>query len=344
MQTIIKQTTTLQELVSIFEQNELILEQIPQNIIDRYGYACLSNCLMFKEPEIPKYNIKIVECFQKHNFKTLDSLISFIKKLKNDINKLFAIFVYAALNIEYDVDLYFSSKPRTMPTLEEVFNTKKAVCSGYSLFFIEMAKRVNIDSKRIHIQDYKNLAKGYSYNPLHKPSKIASNHSSVFISIDGVPFISEPTWASGHITKDHKFERNFRHEYFLIPLIKTLCDHFPTDKNELNFSFDQFFQAIKISPFDRCVKTESNPFVNISCTSGFLEQKYSCIGSIDSVSFKIFIKNDQKFVEIDTEGISSYQIIQTKIPNHEDRCRFKNFFCIKKCRKACNIFHTTIWN
>ena len=168
---------------------------------------------MFKEPVIPKYNIRIIEGFQKHNFKTLDSLISFIRKLKNNINKLFAIFVYAALNIEYDVDLFFSDIQSTMPTLEEVFNTKKAVCEGYSIFFIEMAKRVNIDSKRIHIQDYKNLAKGYSYNPLHKPSKIASNHSSVFISIDGVPFISEPTWASGHITKDNKFEINF-HYYF----------------------------------------------------------------------------------------------------------------------------------
>lgn len=54
-----------------------------------------------------------------------------------------------------------------------------------------------------------------------------------------------------------------------------------------------------------------------------MEQKYSCTGPVNSITTHLYVKKGQKFVEIDHEGITSYQIIQTRIPRHEDRCRFK---------------------
>lgn len=119
----------LGKLVSKYEENDLDLMQVPKQLVDEYGYACLANALMFKEPKIPEYNLKIAEYIKNHNFETLDSLISYIKNLPNDIDKLFGIFSYTALNIEYDVKLCHSDEIRSA-TLEEVFKTKKAICKG----------------------------------------------------------------------------------------------------------------------------------------------------------------------------------------------------------------------
>ncbi|KAK8883669.1 hypothetical protein M9Y10_042766 [Tritrichomonas musculus] len=49
----ISEDTTLEQLVSIFEESKIDLTQVPQRFIDQYGYASLSNALMFKVPPIP---------------------------------------------------------------------------------------------------------------------------------------------------------------------------------------------------------------------------------------------------------------------------------------------------
>ncbi|KAK8893052.1 hypothetical protein M9Y10_030311 [Tritrichomonas musculus] len=316
----------LGKLVSKYEENDLDLMQVPKQLVDEYGYACLANALMFKEPKIPEYNLKIAEYIKNHNFETLDSLISYIKNLPNDIDKLFGIFSYTALNIEYDVKLCHSDEIRSA-TLEEVFKTKKAICKGYAIFYEGMAKRVGIDSNRIIIKEYSNLSKGRSFDPLNEPKEIISNHASIFVTIDEVPFISEPTWASGHLTQNEEFEFFFRPNLFLIPLFKTLCDHFPCNESQellpFKFPFSHFFEAIKIDPFGRFIKTESNPFVNISCNSSYIEQTYSCVGPIDDITFELFIQKENGFSQIATDGLTSYETIQTKLPRHPERCRFK---------------------
>lgn len=95
----ISEDTTLEQLVSIFEESKIDLTQVPQRFIDQYGYASLSNALMFKVPPIPKYDLEISTFIKNHAFKTLDSLILYIQSIDNDIDKLFAIFCYAAFNI-----------------------------------------------------------------------------------------------------------------------------------------------------------------------------------------------------------------------------------------------------
>ena len=197
----------LKELVSLFEENEMELTDAPKELISQFGYSCLANSLMFKEPEIPRYDKNyIVDFIKKHNFPTVESLCNYILSLKNDIDKLFAIFCWAALNIKYDVDAFFSDNIRST-TLEEVFNTKRAVCSGYALFYKEMAKRAKINTKKIKIHEYSNLSKAYGFDPLNPPKNVESDHASIYLEIDGVPFISEPTWASGSIDKNKKFSQ-----------------------------------------------------------------------------------------------------------------------------------------
>lgn len=322
----------LKQLVLKFENNELDLFDIPQEQIDEFGLACLANSLLYKEPKIPKYHCKeITHYIKTHKFDTLDSLISFIKSNDDDIDKLFTIFAYAALNIQYDAESYFKNDLKHT-TLEEVFKTKLAVCYGYTLFFCEMAKLVDLDPKRITVRSYTNYAKGYGFDPLNPPEKVRSNHASIFITVDGVPFISEPTWAAGHVTKDRKFEWCYRPQLFLIPVYNSLCDHYPCHTSQkllpFSFSYEHYIKSCRILSFDRYLKTESNPFVNFECKNGYVEQIYSCVGPIKWITIKLFKKNyfynsKNGFSQISNEGITSYEIIQKSIPNHPERTRFR---------------------
>lgn len=331
----------LQELLSqqvkIFEESDHDLADCPQQLIDSYGYACLSNALMNKDPVYPKYNKDISEIFKKKKFNTLESLISFIRTYKEDMDKLFAIFCWAALNIEYDVHQLLSGEHKST-SLEDVFVTKKAVCAGYALFYTEMAKKVSINQSRIVIKEYSNFSKAFGFDPLNPPKTIKSDHASVHITIDGVPYISEPTWAAGHITDSKEFEWSFRPELFLIPLYKSLCDHFPCDDSTkllpFKYTFPQFFQSCKIYPFGRCLKTESQPLVNFSSSTGYVEQFYNCNGPIEFISFKIYVQKKVKkstvFSQIDQNGITSYQVVKPKLHRHPDKARFRTCISFPK--------------
>lgn len=317
---------SLSEFVKKCEDNEIDIDQIPQELVDKHGYPCLANSLMLKEPQIPEFKKDIAEYIKNNQFETIELLIAYINQQENDIDKLFAIFAYAALNIEYDVELYFSDRDKST-TLEEVFKTKKAVCAGYATFFLEMSKRVNIDTNRIKIKRYDNYSKGFSFNPLTPPEIIKANHSSIYVEIDEIPFISEPTWASGYLTEKHEFQPNFQPDYFLIPLNKSLCSHFPCDESKkllkIHYNFNDFYQSIKIRPFGRQIKTENFPGILIHSQFGQVERTFSCVGPIDDIIFKYYIKKDNEFEEIQTDGLTSYEIISKSLPKHRERCRFK---------------------
>ena len=270
-----KSIKLLKDLVTLFEENEKDLTDVPDEAVKLFGYSCLANSLMFKEPPIPKHETKSIEDYIKtHTFSTVDSLCSYIATIKDDLDKLYAIFCWAALNIEYDTESYFSHNIKGT-SLEEVFKTKKAVCEGYALFFKEMAKRVSLDTERINVVSYSNYAKGYSFKPLEPPPTLKSNHASVYIKIDGVPFISEPTWGAGHLGSDKTFKCQFDSKYFLIPVYKTLNDHFPCEEAAklipFKLSYEDYLKSMKTHPLKHNIKTETNPFVKIDCKDGYLE-------------------------------------------------------------------------
>lgn len=42
----------LKQLVLTFEKNEKDLTDVPKELVNIFGYSCLANSLMFKEPKI----------------------------------------------------------------------------------------------------------------------------------------------------------------------------------------------------------------------------------------------------------------------------------------------------
>ena len=324
----------LKQTVLNFEAEELDLTSVPQALVNEFGYACLANSLLFKQPKIPEYNAEeINEYIQTNAFATLDSLIDYVKSLDDDINKLFAIFSYTANYIKYDTQSSFSDNV-SEKTLEEIFQSSCAVSSGYVAFFQGMAKRVNLNSEKIKMKVYSNYGKGYGYDPLNPPKEANANHFSIYITIDDVPFISEPTWAAGYISNNKKFVADYNPHLFLIPLLESLCDHYPCGESKsllpFEFPFEDFLKACTLRPFGKALKTETNPYVNFECKNGFLEQIYSCTYPINNISMNLYRKNSKKFTKISSDGITSYEIIQPKILKRPDRCRFKTNIAFPK--------------
>lgn len=320
----------LKKLVLEYESEQQDLSAAPKELVDYFGYACLSNSLMCSYPSIPKHNAKgITEYFQTHNISTLDSLVKYIKGLKTDVDKLFAIFSWEALNIKYDVEALFSGEVKNS-TLEAIFENKTAVDEGYSLFFCEMAKKVNIDQNKIGIQNYYTLSKGFWFDPLNPPSEISPDHASIYININNTPYVSEPAWAAGHLNSENQFEWNYRPDLFLTPIGKTLCDRYPCDESysilPFKYTFEDFFKSCRVSPIGICLKTESNPLVNFESEDGYVSQIYSCVAPVNWIQIHLHKQDtDDKtvFTEIPNENITSYEIVQEAIPNHSERCRFR---------------------
>lgn len=315
------------KLVLDYQSKGRFLTDVPKEFIQFFGYPCLANSLLFKEPQIPNYDSKTITAYLKNtDFPDFKSFLDYIKSLKEDVDKLYAIFAWTALNLEYDVDSLVGGTNQEI-SLEDLFNYRVTNGEGYSMFFIEVAKQVGINSKKIQIHPYPNIAKAYQYDPLHPPMEVKPDHCAVFISINGVPFVSEPTWAAGHLNALHEFQSSFNPEWFLVPLQKTLCDHFPCEDSSkflpFQISFKDFLQSCRVSPSGIQLKTESNPFSNILCETGNLKQIYSCRAPIQWIQIYLYLQQTKgTFERIESDGITSYEIVQYSLPNHEDRCRF----------------------
>ena len=318
----------LKKLVSQFEKKQQKLSQVNSAFVKKFGYACLANSLNYEEPKLPKFQKEeIIEHIKSTNFGSIDSLLKYTKSFKTDIDKLFVIFCWVAINVHYD-----SSSLKVMNE-KEVFKTRKTNSEGYANFFIEVAKLAKVSSKT-KISMFSNFSKGYGYDPLTVLSSVKPDHASVYIAIDGAQYISEPTWAAGAVSKDNKFIPQFEPDYFLIPLHKALCSHFPSNDSKkllgFDFKLEDFTRAMEVSPVGIKLKTESHPFVNFACENGYLEQQYSCIAPVKSVSLQIWKKKPlskmNEFEEINCEHITSYKILNQVIPkSNPKRTRFETY-------------------
>lgn len=321
-----EQLTALKNLVLSYEYEEQEISSVPSPQKDYFGYSCLSNTLMFKEPRIPDYDSEgITKYLDSHNFSTLDSLISYVKSLTNDVDKLFAIFLWESTNIKYDVDSLLTGEQRDK-SLEIIFQNKAAVCEGYCLFFREMAQRTGVNSKRVKIRNYYTYSKSDEY--LQNIEAVEPNHCSLFIEIDYVQYISDPTKAAGRLISENQFEFDYQPSLFLVPLIDTIGEKMPCDDYLVPFhlTLPDFLRACSISPIGIHLKTESNPFYEIESNDGYVTQIYSCIAPVGWIKISIQ-KQDEAypdvFNEIQSDTLSSYEIVQEMIPNHPERCRIR---------------------
>ena len=336
----------LKKLVVQFEKKPKQLSEVDQQYVKKFGFAALANSLMYIGTRIPHFEKeKVAEFVKSHTFPELQTFVDYVKSLKNDIDKMYAIFCWEAFNVTYEIDSDAFSA-------EAVFKTRSAKCEGYARFFVEVANLAGVNSK-YQVQKFSNFSKGKGYNPLNVVNPPpSSDHASIFCMVNGAPFIIEPTWAAGYEDSDtHKFVEHFEPGYFLIPIYKALNIEYPVGDSQklldFNFELNDFLRTMKISPGGVQLKTESHPFAIFTCTDGFLEQQYSCIAPITCIIFrvsKLIQKNGNDiFQELHSKYMTSYKIISKSIKGTvPKRMRFMTYIAFpEKGFYKVNLFINT---
>jgi hypothetical protein len=164
---------------------------------------------------------------------TTTGISSYVKSnFTSDSDRVRAIFVWVANNINYDVEKVRLKKIQERTTIEDVLRSRKAVCQGYSELFVALNKECNINST---------LISGYTKMPDGSISELS--HAWVAAEINNKWYLFDPTWAAGMV-KDFQFTRMFSNRFYKKLPEEMIKDHMPFDPmyQFLNHtvSFDEF--------------------------------------------------------------------------------------------------------
>lgn len=117
--------------------------------------------------------------------------------------KVRAIYVWLASNIDYDIDNIFAQNryATSAEIINKTLNERKAICQGYSEVFTALCTQTGIKSFMIT---------GYT-----KQNGVVDNipHSWVTAYVNNEWGLYDPTWAAGYI-KDQKFSRMLNDDYY----------------------------------------------------------------------------------------------------------------------------------
>ncbi|KAG2386399.1 hypothetical protein C9374_002845 [Naegleria lovaniensis] len=155
---------------------------------------------------------------------TLEKCAQYLTSPYNTIEeKARALYRWITNNIRYDVEGLYSGKMSYTST--SAWQSRKAVCSGYSDLFKEMCKVAGI-SDCVSINGY---AKGASYE-IGKPIS-STNHAWTAIKTeDGQWHLIEATWGAGYVN-GKSFTARFVDRYFFMSPYEFIAAHFPSDNN-----------------------------------------------------------------------------------------------------------------
>lgn len=143
------------------------------------------------------------------------------RNLRNDEEKVRAIYFWTANNIRYDVNQipgtdyrYHVANNRNF--LQEVLTSHKGVCQHYAMLFDTLCRSVGIKSY---------LIIGYTFQ--NKQISTLS-HAWNAVMINGNYFDLDVTWSAGYI-EDNKFREEFHDDFYMVAPSKFITTHIPFD-------------------------------------------------------------------------------------------------------------------
>lgn len=155
--------------------------------------------------------------------RSVESLAAYlIQPASNDLEKTRAIYRWITENITYDVEAYLDEN-RQASSPEGTLSSGKAVCSGYSGLFAQLA-----DAAGLTIVEISGWAKGFGYD-VGDPIVGPTNHAWNAVEIDSAWYLIDSTWGAGSVNDQMQFERRFDEFYFLAPPEQFIYAHLPED-------------------------------------------------------------------------------------------------------------------
>lgn len=157
----------------------------------------------------------------KRNAQIKDMAGKLTAKSQSDKEKLRAIFIWIAHNIEYDVRSFQKGR---IPDSDaaSVVGKKKAVCQGYSNLFKALSKAVGV--KAFVVSGY---SKGYGFANRKKLQN--ADHAWIGVYADEKWQLIDPTWGAGHLNSRGKYVSAMQEKYFLSDPSFYITEHLPED-------------------------------------------------------------------------------------------------------------------
>ncbi|KAG5264078.1 hypothetical protein AALO_G00271880 [Alosa alosa] len=178
---------------------------------------------------------------------------------QTDLQKLRAIWIWLCHNIEYDVSGYLGlTKKVTSP--EQVIETGRGVCCGYSSVLQQMCREVGIECEEVS-----GHGKGVGYRQGQTFQNTKSSHMWNAVHLEGHWYLLDSCWGAGRVDLDNKaFIKRYDDFYFLTDPENFINSHCPDEAEWqlLNdpISLDEFEKRVlKTSEFYRLGLTLVHP-------------------------------------------------------------------------------------
>lgn len=149
-----------------------------------------------------------------------------VRPAQNDAEKARVLYRWIAEHIAYDVDSfknYLDGIRLNSTSARLTLKHRKSVCNGYANLYEAMGIHVGLDVKSI--SGY-GIGWSAANNPDQKP---VENHAWNAVRVGGRWYLLDVTWGAGHATRDLKFVRRFKSDYFFTPPEKFYEKHKPTN-------------------------------------------------------------------------------------------------------------------
>lgn len=156
----------------------------------------------------------------ERNFDTLHTFLSSVGN--SDSIKISSFFLWMVHHIQYDFEAAMAiDKDRRKPTVQEILQSKSAICTGYSSFFQALCKRSNIPCL---------VLDGYTKNfPTSQPELEAPDHSWNVVKINGAWCLMDVTWAASIAQNPKGYPLRNTSYYFKSSPPIFLLDHLPSN-------------------------------------------------------------------------------------------------------------------
>lgn len=173
----------------------------------------------------------VVNALAQTNYKAIDSRVTSIKSgsvenlhselvkgLTTDEEKVRAFYVWIANNINYDVnEASRSYRAVVKQEPDVVFNSRRAVCHGYSALFQKLCELSNIKCYLVS-----GFAKLYGVF-----DETGHTWNMVYVNERWNPI--DVTWGAGGVNQQRRFVKKFSEQYFFASPADFLSEHFPFD-------------------------------------------------------------------------------------------------------------------
>jgi hypothetical protein len=181
----------------------------------------LSLSLSAQNPAVPEYaaaDKKALQLPDSLSRNTIDISGYINASFKTDKDKVRAIFIWVAFNIQYDIDnmyainFYESQEDKIAKPLK----TRKGICENYAVLFNDICSKSGIKSYVIEGYTKQNGFTGYI------------PHAWCAAKVDTTWFMFDPTWGSGYVN-NRKFYKKINNDYYKVNPSKLIKSHMPFD-------------------------------------------------------------------------------------------------------------------